>query len=73
MIELFPKLSGWESYKKIILVATEFVSKFVQQRLENKTTENDNEEPNDFADVFMKEIVKTVDPDSSFFGKRGGK
>ena len=30
-----------------------------------------HDSPRDFVDVYLKEISKTKDPSSSFFGKRG--
>ncbi|CAL8110137.1 unnamed protein product [Orchesella dallaii] len=63
----FPKLSGWEEYMKCMPLSYEFLSKFVKDRL----AAYDGGEPEHFTDVFINEIRRTTDPNSSFYKERG--
>lgn len=64
-----PNVIGWNKYVEVVLVATNFVSKYVKERLQVLTVQ---EEPQDFIDVYINEIKTTGDAHSSFYGKRGG-
>ncbi|XP_035706095.1 farnesoate epoxidase isoform X2 [Folsomia candida] len=63
-----PNVIGWNKYVEVVLVATNFVSKYVKERLQVLTVQ---EEPQDFIDVYINEIKTTGDAHSSFYGKRG--
>lgn len=67
--DYFPKMSGWEEYMKCMPLSYHFLKKFAQERLEKY----DDGEPEHFTDVFINEIRRTSDPNSSFYKERGGK
>ena len=68
--KLFPNLSGLNRYIDSCKVIEDFINDFVSKKEDNWDV---NSEPNDFIEVYLNEIRKTKDPNSSFYGAEGSK
>lgn len=64
-----PELTGFNNFKKDLQYSYNYLSKFTKSRL--ATYDGSSEE--NFSDIYMKEMKRTTDPTSSFYGQRGGK
>ena len=66
-----PKLIGWDEYKKDLSYVYDYLMDFTKKQLQGFNESDDGTE--NFSQVYIKEMRKTTDPKSSFYGKRGGK
>ncbi|XP_021956868.1 methyl farnesoate epoxidase [Folsomia candida] len=67
LIDIFPKLSGYDKVKKSLLEFADYMRKPI---MDHKKTRQDDFD-RDFVDVFLKEIDQTKNPNSAFMGKLG--
>jgi hypothetical protein len=67
--KLAPELSGWNEYARAFHVMNDYVTNFVNSRLQTHQVDTRR----DFTDVYIDEMLKTKDPGSSFFKEEGSK
>ena len=68
-MKIAPNLIGWEGYKKEVAYIYEYLKATSAEKLKNY----DDNSHESFADVFIREMNKTTDPNSSLYGDRGRK
>ncbi len=65
---LFPTLSGWNEIRRAVQPMLDI---FTGAVVEHEVNPADPSHPRDFIDLYLNEIQKTTDPNSSFYRDAG--
>ena len=70
LAKLAPQLSGWNALLEMVVKFREIVLEHVDR---HRKEHSEGEVPRDFIDAYLKEIISTTDPSSSFYKDAGSK
>jgi hypothetical protein len=69
LAKIFPKMSGWTA----VVDGVKHVKDFIKDTIAEHKGTRDPDNARDYMDVYLNEIEKTTDNDSSFYKNAGGR